>query len=1040
MTRTVAARPSFGQRTWTYAAVLVLSLAGPSIWAEGGDTKYSSECSAAVVSGDWSALLASAKAWGQGEPDSTVASWLLGYGAVATGDYKTAGTAFARPTGTDDADRLLQWAEEVAKAHPGAPLALVLRGDALARAGRLDEARAALDAAVAADPSMALAHDVRGVVRALSGDRGGATEDFGKALDLDPGLADAYVNLAIVCTSAGDYATALSLCDQAISISEQNALAFSTRGVVYTYVKQWDLAQADFGKAAELCPGHSFVSRNLDFLAWARAQDKARADVEATKQGAGMSIQVTPYTRDSVNLGQGRTIDIITIRNTPETATVEGVQKVLAQVEADLRGRLNLPETWRIVPLVAQPGLNSSANAERDNLARHALYGGKDIVLSADLTDQFQWNQRALVVGPEATHRVERLVAAANREFGGPPDLLLASQATRLVADGAMSTTLSTLYRDGALHEDFRVGKVICAGVPLPNMTIDPGFRRDRIQDAIAFTSPSWSKLVGSEPIGGASRIEVKLATDRGVPHYALNQPVWPDGRANPLPQLAGLAMRGIETPAIQSAADELRIRVPVYKCSETDPQAIPITMASMTGRSLTTGDGVLIASRDRALGETMALQFGDKLRTKIVSDTDPGRLQTMAAAEGMRAIALVQPPGTTARTAALSPAACGLDGPGRLTVPEIESMATGIERLGKLMSIVAKSIDFDVPLGAADAVQHILPALLRDEASGFGGNLSTSHTFEQFAGLALGHIPAFAKRLADQGLISEPFATALSSPLRGGLLAGAPDLAQGIGLHIGEGQALPSWRAVDSYLGAINKGCAYALGNQIGGPKMGSAFATGAGLVDDVLSDWTYKKVFEPAAMAPVRKSVIDDYSRLLTRAATSSVPAQHFSDIYGAKELMKMGFSPREIQVQNDRAGAASLFAGARGGQNLPSMPQFRERLPEIRPDLASDLDLRHWGVWRPPPPGPPAAGVFGPGTPADDRRRPPPPPPGGGGAGRGGVYMTHEVRKGQPADMSGLFGGAKSGDAAASSKLDLSCPFLFFCAAPATPVAGQ
>jgi tetratricopeptide (TPR) repeat protein len=95
--------------------------------------------------------------------------------------------------------------------------------------GRIREATADLDAAIAASPDRSELYLNRGAFRAQIGDYGHAEQDYQKALALDPANSGAMNNLARVQIVRGDYAAGLAWIDRAIVIKSDLDVFHDTR-------------------------------------------------------------------------------------------------------------------------------------------------------------------------------------------------------------------------------------------------------------------------------------------------------------------------------------------------------------------------------------------------------------------------------------------------------------------------------------------------------------------------------------------------------------------------------------------------------------------------------------------------------------------------------------------------------------------------------------------------------------------------------------------------------------------------------------------
>src|SRR3954468_7488525 len=98
---------------------------------------------------------------------------------------------------------------------PEAPLASV---DRLIAAGRLDEARGALEKMIAANPSSAPAHDRLGFVLGKQGATAEAIGEFRTAVSLDPKLADAQYHLGATLWWTKDIEAAREAVEGAVKV------------------------------------------------------------------------------------------------------------------------------------------------------------------------------------------------------------------------------------------------------------------------------------------------------------------------------------------------------------------------------------------------------------------------------------------------------------------------------------------------------------------------------------------------------------------------------------------------------------------------------------------------------------------------------------------------------------------------------------------------------------------------------------------------------------------------------------------------------
>ena len=93
---------------------------------------------------------------------------------------------------------------DVLQKNPGAWMAHNNLGNLLKDTGRLDEARAAYEAALAVRPDFAMAHSNLGIVHKRQNRLDDAIRAYRRALECDPTYAGAYFNLALAFEQRGD--------------------------------------------------------------------------------------------------------------------------------------------------------------------------------------------------------------------------------------------------------------------------------------------------------------------------------------------------------------------------------------------------------------------------------------------------------------------------------------------------------------------------------------------------------------------------------------------------------------------------------------------------------------------------------------------------------------------------------------------------------------------------------------------------------------------------------------------------------------------
>lgn len=172
------------------------------------------------------------------------------------------------------------------KPPPPIPSAAALksfeRGLATLRAGELQGAGAAFDAAVRASPHFAPAHHMRGIVLQSTGRLADADMAIGRAIDLDRGQPDYFANRALVRTGLGRFAEAITDARAALALKPDHRgalinLAFAQIGAEQ-YADAADALRRLIAAAPESIPAYANLGIALNGLG---APEKARAAIEA---------------------------------------------------------------------------------------------------------------------------------------------------------------------------------------------------------------------------------------------------------------------------------------------------------------------------------------------------------------------------------------------------------------------------------------------------------------------------------------------------------------------------------------------------------------------------------------------------------------------------------------------------------------------------------------------------------------------------------------------------------------------------------------
>jgi predicted O-linked N-acetylglucosamine transferase (SPINDLY family) len=165
------------------------------------------------------------------------------------------------------------------------------------KAGRLHEAAAAFERAIADDPGNWQSHQLLGLVAYRQGDRERAVQCIRHCLTINPVLAEAYSDLGVVLKDMGDLDGALAACEKAISLKPGFYPAHNNLGNIYKALRKLDDAADCYNRAIELSPEFADAYANLGavLLLLDRKGDAIDASLKAVELAPNNADALTTF-------------------------------------------------------------------------------------------------------------------------------------------------------------------------------------------------------------------------------------------------------------------------------------------------------------------------------------------------------------------------------------------------------------------------------------------------------------------------------------------------------------------------------------------------------------------------------------------------------------------------------------------------------------------------------------------------------------------------------------------------------------------------
>ncbi len=155
-------------------------------------------------------------------------------------------------------------------------------GTAFAQKGEYDQAIAAYNNALKADPLYASAYFYRAQIWEEKGNIDKAIDDYSKVIELNPGLENAYNFRGNAWQMKGKLDKALADYTKAVELDPNHAQAYHNRGNAWGKKGNYDKAVADFTRALEITPDEAAIYDNRG-TAWKKKGDYKRAIADYTK-------------------------------------------------------------------------------------------------------------------------------------------------------------------------------------------------------------------------------------------------------------------------------------------------------------------------------------------------------------------------------------------------------------------------------------------------------------------------------------------------------------------------------------------------------------------------------------------------------------------------------------------------------------------------------------------------------------------------------------------------------------------------------------
>jgi tetratricopeptide (TPR) repeat protein len=515
-----------------------------------------------LKSGDWQAVLSELRSENQYASDPRM-RLLAGHACIALNQNNEAARLFLSLSDEKGLEDWLSFTSSLAASEPETAVFHYLRGDALARLNRLEEAIVEFERCRELDVSFALAAKAEAVAYRLRGSRY-ANLALPLLLDvtrINSSCADAWADLGFYALLQKVPGQALEAYDSALRLNSQFSLAYIGRACALYGLGRFEEALESVQQAAALCPELAdLCTQNQEMIV--AGANRFLYEVEKylpEEQKAGTTLEMRGFQHSEVDLGGEKVHAYILRPSLDRDSTRNGI----GAIAEDLSRRLGKP-IGELNPMVVCHGWGASAWGQKLHGATLAAAGGKDGVILLDIPEfrgglepdtsgigrtvgMARAGARWHWVSDSASEKVWNVGWGFNDVLGHPVDYFGHSGGTE------------AFMKQGDRRDIPRWGKAMFAAYPLSGLP----FVSVRAKEELAakcerivnfHTLPgSWSNTV-SGPEGTVFNIEVSPG-GKGLWHGDWTSPVVNEG-VNPVYLLAGEVMHGAELKEMRRLAE----------------------------------------------------------------------------------------------------------------------------------------------------------------------------------------------------------------------------------------------------------------------------------------------------------------------------------------------------------------------------------------------------------------------------------------------------------------------------------------------------